>query len=303
MRAMRYFVAIARSGSLRAASEVLNISQPALGMQLRQLEDRLGITLFDRHSRGVTLTRAGAVFLEEAEQVLVAYARAEASIAIFRRPVTEVLRIGVSSTVARLLIPELIAEKSDSSGIEIKVRVGYDAELRGNILTDELDVALFDSHLPLNLPNARILATEDLWLIGPPSRVDPELGPIKLQALQSIPIVMDSIRAPDRAFAEYLATTHDIRFDLVAEVEPISSRRQLMLEHEMCCISTYPTFLNELGDGRLTARPIDAEGASLRLYLLTRAGLNPQVLEPFEALIEKAIRRLVTSNQAPWNVL
>jgi DNA-binding transcriptional LysR family regulator len=66
LKQITYFIAIAEKGSISAAAAHVRIAQPALSAQIANLEADLGITLFSRHGRGVTLTPAGAVFLDHA---------------------------------------------------------------------------------------------------------------------------------------------------------------------------------------------------------------------------------------------
>jgi DNA-binding transcriptional LysR family regulator len=70
MRHLRYFIAVAESQSIIAASRMLNIVQPALSRQIRDLEDQVGTPLLIRHTKGVELTSAGASFLHDAKQML-----------------------------------------------------------------------------------------------------------------------------------------------------------------------------------------------------------------------------------------
>ncbi|MEQ8691422.1 MAG: LysR family transcriptional regulator [Pseudomonadales bacterium] len=71
MRQIRYFVAVAEEGNFSAASLKLYVSQPPITRQIQQLELELGVELFTRHRKGVTLTPAGEAFLEEARQILI----------------------------------------------------------------------------------------------------------------------------------------------------------------------------------------------------------------------------------------
>lgn len=71
MRQIRYFVAVAEEGNFSAASRRLFVSQPPITRQIQQLEAELGVDLFLRHRKGVTLTAAGEAFLEEARQILI----------------------------------------------------------------------------------------------------------------------------------------------------------------------------------------------------------------------------------------
>ena len=70
LRHLRYFVGVAREGNLTRAAARLRVAQPALSRQMHQLEEELGVRLFDREARGVKLTPAGHAFLAEAEAIL-----------------------------------------------------------------------------------------------------------------------------------------------------------------------------------------------------------------------------------------
>lgn len=73
---LRYFTAVAEAGSITAASRVVHLAQPPLSRRIQELEREIGVPLFERHARGVTLTRAGAELLVHAREALAANARA-----------------------------------------------------------------------------------------------------------------------------------------------------------------------------------------------------------------------------------
>ena len=81
VRDLRYFAAVARELSFTRAAERLYLSQPALSKQIRALERRLDVTLFDREPDGVRLTRAGAELLPHAEEIVASWEEAERSLA------------------------------------------------------------------------------------------------------------------------------------------------------------------------------------------------------------------------------
>ena len=72
---LRYVTVISEEGSLNKASELLYVSQPSLTSAVRELEKELGITIFNRGGKGVTLTNDGAEFIQYARQVVTQYDR------------------------------------------------------------------------------------------------------------------------------------------------------------------------------------------------------------------------------------
>src|SRR5713226_3163141 len=108
LRQIRYFLAVAKSGSFSAAARRAHVSQPSLCVQIKQLEERVGAKLLLRHSRGVELTAAGTAFLPHAIAALEDLKRAERAVAALDSSRTEEVSLGVTPTPGRALIVDLL---------------------------------------------------------------------------------------------------------------------------------------------------------------------------------------------------
>jgi DNA-binding transcriptional LysR family regulator len=108
LRQLRYFVAVAEERSLTRAAARLHIAQQSLSQQIRTLEAQLGVTLFERSTRGVELTDVGAVLLREARPVLARAERAMEAVRRAARGEQGELRVGFLSTVANYFMPPVV---------------------------------------------------------------------------------------------------------------------------------------------------------------------------------------------------
>src|SRR6201981_969680 len=99
LRHIRYFVAVAEAENvLRAATQKLHVSQPAVSRQIRDLEDELGVQLFKRTGKTVNLTDAGRLFLKEARAVLERTDEAVANVRVFAQAAETELHVGYAPT-------------------------------------------------------------------------------------------------------------------------------------------------------------------------------------------------------------
>jgi DNA-binding transcriptional LysR family regulator len=168
LRQFRYFIAVAESGSVAAASRMLAIAQSALTKSMQELEDELGAQLFERSSRGMALTPRGHRFLAGARKVI-------ASVAEATRQRAErggagpsgVLAVGVTSLVAGYYLSPLFSRFRRACP-EVEVFVTEDAPrfLEHLLINGELDVAIMLSNA-LSEPQALVAET----LTRSPNRV------------------------------------------------------------------------------------------------------------------------------------
>jgi DNA-binding transcriptional LysR family regulator len=106
---LRAFYEVARAGSVSAGAERLHVSQPAVTREIRELEDRVGMVLFDRLPRGVALTEAGKVLFEYADRIFSLAEGAEQQLKELAGLGSGHMKIGASATLGVYFVPDIIA--------------------------------------------------------------------------------------------------------------------------------------------------------------------------------------------------
>lgn len=107
LRQLQYVVAVADLGGFRRAADACGVAQPSLSAQVAQVEDGLGVQLFERSARGIRVTAAGQELIERARQLLLAAADFQQTARQQADPLSGTLRIGVIPTVCPYLLPEI----------------------------------------------------------------------------------------------------------------------------------------------------------------------------------------------------
>jgi LysR family hydrogen peroxide-inducible transcriptional activator len=162
LKQLRYFDALARHGHFGRAAEAAAISQPALSMQIRDLEDTLGTPLLERGPRALRLTAFGEEFLARARAILRQTEELEDLARAARAELTGRLRIGVIPTVAPYLLPRVIARlTAQYPALDLTLRETVTPRLVADLAEGRLDCALLA--LPLSEP-----ALEEVALFSEP---------------------------------------------------------------------------------------------------------------------------------------
>ena len=138
LRLVDYFVAVAEELHFGRAAERLHIAQPSLSQQIRRLEQQLGVTLLERNSRNVRLTRAGEAFVREGRRVL---AQAQRAISATRAAGAELLAVGFYGSAGRALLPAVLSAFHERQPLtEVSVREILFGSI-DEILDGKVDVA------------------------------------------------------------------------------------------------------------------------------------------------------------------
>ncbi len=166
---LRTLVAAAEAGSLSGAARRRHLTQPAVSLQIKALEEDLGARLFHRRGRGVEPTEAGRALVRHARRTLLEVRAAREEVAEITGAARGRLRLGVTDAAATgLLPPVFVPFRRLHPGVEVSVEVGSTAPLAERLKEGELDLVL--GTLPVadaDLESETILA-ERLVLAAPP---------------------------------------------------------------------------------------------------------------------------------------
>lgn len=194
LRHLRYFLMIAREGTISGAAAALHVSQPSLSRQMQELERDLGVRLFDRGSRHVTLTEPGMRLRRRAEEIVDLVGRTEDEFRLTADTLAGEVRIGSGETPAMGLLAEVISgfvetyplvrfslfsgnaenvsERLDSGRVDFGVFIGH-ADLSryeflqlpaldrwGAFMREDDPLAELDRVTPLDLANRSLILSE-----------------------------------------------------------------------------------------------------------------------------------------------
>lgn len=186
LRQLRYFEALARIGHFGRAAEDCAISQPALSMQIKELEEALGTPLIERGARQLRLTDFGELFVLRAREILRAVDELGDLARAAREEFSGRLRIGVIPTVAPYLLPTIIGRLAQLyPGLDLNLRETVTPKLLHELAEGRLDAAIVA--LPVSEPALTEVAlfSEAFVLVRPAEEEGrPVPGPERLREMR-----------------------------------------------------------------------------------------------------------------------
>ena len=189
-RQIKVFAEVARRLSFVRAAEALHLTPPAVTMQVKELEAALGLPLFDRQGRSVSLTTTGEYFLVYARRLLSTLKDAEDAMARFKRVETGVLNIGLVST-AKYFVPRLLARfREEHPGVEARLHVaGNREQLVALLHAGEVDLAIMGRPPKELATRTEPFAAHPLVFVGPPGHPLVAAEQVSAEALASHPFI------------------------------------------------------------------------------------------------------------------
>lgn len=251
---LRYFHAVAHAGNLTRAAEQLNLSQSALSVQLKSLEEALGHSLFDRGHRRMALTEAGKIALDYADTVFAAGEALQQTLAGRVRIDQQVLRIGALPTLSRNFQAEFIAPLIGRRDVELIMISGTMRDLVAQLEAHELDVVLANQPPHGALASdiiCRRIAQQPVGLVAPPGLLRRPLA--FPQDLAKLPVLLPARGTDIRTRFDQLLGAAGIQPIILAEVDDMAMLRLLARSSEALTLVPPIVVKDELAAGALEA--------------------------------------------------
>lgn len=210
LRQLRYFASLARHRHFGRAADSCRVTQPALSMQIKELEQEIGVDLVERRTGEVGLTATGTEVARRAERILAA-AQNLVDFARHREILAGPLKLGVIPTLAPYLLPKLLPRlQSTYRSLELQLRETQTASLVDELISGELDCAMLA--LPLNHADVDTFPLfKDRFLLAMPAGEPKPRRPLKADDVDQHRLILleEGHCLRDQALAFCSGRSHD----------------------------------------------------------------------------------------------
>jgi LysR family transcriptional regulator, cyn operon transcriptional activator len=295
LQQLAYFLAAAEAGSFSAAAEGLHMAQPSLSEQIRRLEAELGVPLFARAGRGLTLTEAGRLLRPHAQRTLAAADEAASSVREVRDLAGGTVAFGTFGSAHHYLLGGLVQEfRSRHPNVRVRVVGQNSAEVADAVRDGRLEAGLIV--LPVDdrgLDVRPAMREEELYVSADPARLQ---EPMTAERLADAPLILYDARwaneDPTRRQLRERAQEAGVKLEPQIEVEYITAALDLAARGLGDTVSPNSILMARGYARRLAGVPFDPPLYDTFAFVTRRdAHLSPATRE-FMAIAQKRMRGL-----------
>ncbi|HEY0427611.1 MAG TPA: LysR family transcriptional regulator [Pyrinomonadaceae bacterium] len=264
IRQLKAFLAIAEAKTFTAGARRVNVTQAAISMQIRQLEDEVGLPLFTRTPRRVIMTEAGEHLLERARKILREHDAAIAEIAEVAGAEYGRLRIGSASAMfATIQLPTILQNlKQKFPNAEITVSSGTSQTLVDKILHGDIDIAFISLPVDNSHVTTELLFSDEIVAIAHPAHPLADQKFISAAALAGEPLILGEKGGNTRRLIDDFFHAANVHPNVVMELSRQEAINQMVENNMGIGIAGAKTVAKEIGKGRLASWLI--EGAEIK---------------------------------------
>jgi len=283
------FYEVARAGSISAGAEKLRVSQPAVTREIRELEERLGIVLFDRLPRGVALTQAGDALQAYAQRIFALAGAAELDLKELAGLSAGHLSIGASATVGVYLVPETIAIfNARFPKVSVDLTVANTEQVVEGLQAHKFSLGFIEGHYDDSIFEAKEIGADEIVAVV---AVGHPLLRRKVSArdLASKRVIMREPGSGTRAVVEEAYETQGLKIEPVMSVSNTEAIKRMLVSQQSIAYVSSLSVKDEIRRGDLVAlrvRDLHIKRALHMLWLKGRS-FSPSTHAFFELSLQQ----------------
>ena len=290
--ALRYFTAVADTGSLTEASARLHVAASALSRQIAALEAQLGVALFERHPRGMVRTAAGDILLAHARRAELDAQRALEDIGALQGLRAGQVRLATSDAFANELVPRLCVDfQRQHQGVWFSVTVLPTAQVPDTVRQGHADIGLCFSRAPQKDIAVAYRQAAPVLALLPPDHALAALPSVTLAQLGQHPLALPPPETAIRQMMDIVCSRQGLQLAPVLVSNHARTVIQFVVNGGGLSVSSEVAAREMVARGRIVARPISDPGMDLRdIEVQTLAGRHlPVAVEAFLALLRERL--------------
>ncbi|MCR6500628.1 pca operon transcription factor PcaQ [Shinella sp. CPCC 101442] len=280
VRHLQTFVEVARQKSVMKAAGLLHVSQPAVTKTIRELEEVLGVAVFERDGRGIRITRYGEVFLKHAGAALAALRNGLDSVSQARAGAAPPVRIGALPTVSTRIMPGAMRLfLGEETGARVKIVTGENAVLLEQLRVGDLDLVIGRLAAPEQMTGFSFEHLYSEKVVFCVRAGHPLLaGGALLARLGAFPVLMPTRGSIIRPFVERFLIANGIG-EVANPIETVSDAfgRAFVREGDAVWIISEGVVAGDIAEGVLAALPLDTSETKGPVGLTMRADAVPSL--------------------------
>jgi LysR family transcriptional regulator, nitrogen assimilation regulatory protein len=287
LKQIRAFVAVFEGGSINSAAASLHVAQPSLSLQIKNLEESVGVQLFERHARGVLPTAAGERFYDDCRRILGDVENATQNMREFATGVSGALDIGLIPTVTKGVLSEVLPAYMEAlPNVDVRVVEAYSGSLTSWVMSGELDFALVTEPPRHDGLEMRVLSTEPLAMISGRKTGLTHLEPVQLQRMPPVKLVLPSSQHSLRAIIERYIKLGDIKVERIIEIDGLFGSLEFIRQSDFSAILPVTTIVRDLDQGDVIVNPLEDMQTTFEYFLIH------QTQRPLSAAARELVTRL-----------
>lgn len=285
IRVLKYFLAVVREENITKASEILHITQPTLSRQLSKLEEDLGVQLFVRGKRGITLTAEGILFRRRASEIVELADKAEKELAESDGLIDGEIAIGCGELETIKILPKLFMSfKEKYPNVHLDLYTGNADEIKQRIDNGITDIGILLEPVEIEKYDFIRLNVKENWVVLMPA--DDKLAQkeyVTVEDLSKLPLIMtkrQSIRNEIESwFRGYMAESN------IVVSSNLSTNASIFVEQGVGYALTIEGAMPFLDKSKVTYRPLQPEKTTTSVLVWKKH-------QPFSSAVTKFIEHL-----------
>ena len=288
LRHLRYFCAVAEHGSFTNAARQLNVSQSGVSGQVRDLEKEIGVNLFRRKQREVTLTPEGSVFFREAREILIRADRAVGMAVRSSQGVSGTLTVGLCGPVTAAFLPKLIRNfRKQFPGVTLALRELAPSEQIEALLNGHIDIAFTRGLSAEFKPSVchEIFLTEPLVVALPKGHALASEQAVALNRLSKERLILYCREGAPEIFDAIVAMCKKAKFSPRIGDTPRSWQSILTMVEAGEGLALVPSCVQHLRGNDIVFRPLADKRYKVDAIVAWRRNESSIVMDSFLALV------------------